>query len=128
MQCPVCGDRMKEVERQGVSIDLCPGCKGVWLDRGELEKLIALSQSEPPPAAPANPYAAFLPGHSGRQSGERDYQGSGHGDHDRHDGHDHGRGREHEQRHGGHQDYDHGNGQGPRRRGSWLGDLFGGDD
>ena len=133
MQCPVCGDRMKEVERQGVSIDLCPGCKGVWLDRGELEKLIALSQSEHPPAGSANPLAAFLPGQSAWQpAAGPDHQGYGQGDHDRHRGHDHGHDRDGERRHGDHhdhaQDHERGYGQGSRRRGSWLGDLFGGDD
>ncbi|RYL94484.1 zf-TFIIB domain-containing protein [Sporolactobacillus sp. THM19-2] len=40
MNCPVCEDvRMKEVEKDGVLIDLCPNCKGVWLDRGELDKI-----------------------------------------------------------------------------------------
>jgi len=43
MQCPVCDDRMKEVERSGITIDICPSCRGVWLDRGELDKLINLS-------------------------------------------------------------------------------------
>jgi len=41
MKCPVCNDvRMREVEKNGVMIDVCPECKGVWLDRGELEKLM----------------------------------------------------------------------------------------
>ncbi|MBD2847903.1 zf-TFIIB domain-containing protein [Paenibacillus sp. IB182496] len=41
MNCPVCdGIRMREVEREGVMIDVCPQCKGVWLDRGELDKLM----------------------------------------------------------------------------------------
>lgn len=41
MKCPVCSDvRMREVEKDGVMIDICPDCKGVWLDRGELEKLM----------------------------------------------------------------------------------------
>ncbi|GAA6755167.1 hypothetical protein QT17_04810 [Thermus sp. 2.9] len=39
--CPQCGVGMKEVERRGVLIDVCPQCGGVWLDRGELEKLLA---------------------------------------------------------------------------------------
>jgi Zn-finger nucleic acid-binding protein len=40
MYCPVCDDiRMREVEKDGVLIDICPNCKGVWLDRGELDKL-----------------------------------------------------------------------------------------
>jgi Zn-finger nucleic acid-binding protein len=42
MNCPVCNDvRMREVEKNGVHIDTCPECKGVWLDRGELDKLTA---------------------------------------------------------------------------------------
>lgn len=42
MKCPVCNDvRMREVEKDGVLIDVCPDCKGVWLDRGELEKLMS---------------------------------------------------------------------------------------
>ncbi|WP_399539108.1 zf-TFIIB domain-containing protein [uncultured Paenibacillus sp.] len=41
MKCPVCDDvRMREVEKDGVTVDVCPDCKGVWLDRGELEKLM----------------------------------------------------------------------------------------
>ncbi|GIP26430.1 hypothetical protein J23TS9_15600 [Paenibacillus sp. J23TS9] len=41
MNCPVCeGSRMKEVEKNGILIDICPSCKGVWLDRGELDKLM----------------------------------------------------------------------------------------
>lgn len=41
MNCPICEDvRMKEVEKNGILIDVCPSCKGVWLDRGELEKLM----------------------------------------------------------------------------------------
>ncbi|RAU96520.1 zf-TFIIB domain-containing protein [Paenibacillus sp. YN15] len=41
MNCPVCDNvRMREVEKAGVTIDTCPQCKGVWLDRGELDKLM----------------------------------------------------------------------------------------
>ncbi|AWB46106.1 cytoplasmic protein [Paenibacillus sp. CAA11] len=41
MNCPVCDSvRMREVEKDGVLIDVCPSCKGVWLDRGELDKLL----------------------------------------------------------------------------------------
>lgn len=41
MNCPVCEDtRMREVEKNGILIDICPSCKGVWLDRGELDKLM----------------------------------------------------------------------------------------
>jgi Zn-finger nucleic acid-binding protein len=40
MECPVCGDRLRAVEKYGVEVEICPGCKGVWLDRGELETII----------------------------------------------------------------------------------------
>ncbi|HYY78916.1 MAG TPA: zf-TFIIB domain-containing protein [Actinomycetes bacterium] len=40
MRCPVCDVRLVETDRQGVEIDHCPRCRGVWLDRGELDKLI----------------------------------------------------------------------------------------
>lgn len=40
--CPNDGAGMQEVNRNGVLIDICPQCRGVWLDRGELEKLLEL--------------------------------------------------------------------------------------
>jgi Zn-finger nucleic acid-binding protein len=56
MNCPVCNEKMKEIERSGVLIDLCPSCKGIWLDKGELEKLLALDAGEEaaPPKEPAS--------------------------------------------------------------------------
>lgn len=42
MKCPICTDvRMREVDKNGILIDICPDCKGVWLDRGELDKLMS---------------------------------------------------------------------------------------
>lgn len=40
MQCPVDGTELKMSDREGVEIDYCPKCRGVWLDRGELDKII----------------------------------------------------------------------------------------
>lgn len=41
MNCPVCDNvTLREVEKEGILIDVCPSCKGVWLDRGELEKIL----------------------------------------------------------------------------------------
>ena len=40
MKCPVDGATLVMTERSGVEIDYCPQCRGVWLDRGELDKLI----------------------------------------------------------------------------------------
>jgi uncharacterized protein len=42
LTCPVCAGTMREQERESVTIDVCTQCKGVWLDRGELEKLSAI--------------------------------------------------------------------------------------
>jgi Zn-finger nucleic acid-binding protein len=47
MKCPRCGDAaLDERERSGMTVDVCPSCRGVWLDRGELEKLLALAKRE----------------------------------------------------------------------------------
>ncbi|ADB15927.1 conserved hypothetical protein [Pirellula staleyi DSM 6068] len=42
MQCPSCNVTLVIGERRGIEIDYCPQCRGVWLDRGELDKLIAV--------------------------------------------------------------------------------------
>jgi len=57
--CPNCNQSMTAVMRQGVEFDMCPTCRGVWLDRGELEKLVAGSappeSSRPlPPQGPVH--------------------------------------------------------------------------
>ena len=50
MQCPICQVELKMSERHGVEIDYCPKCRGVWLDRGELDKII--DKATPPVALP----------------------------------------------------------------------------
>ncbi len=54
MQCPTDGTTLTMSERSGIEIDYCPQCRGVWLDRGELDKIIerSLTQSAPAPAPP----------------------------------------------------------------------------
>jgi len=60
MKCPVCTTTdLLMTDRQGVEIDYCPQCRGVWLDRGELDKIIerstpaqAASAHQPPPPVP----------------------------------------------------------------------------
>ena len=47
MLCPVCRIDLVMSERQGVEIDYCPKCRGVWLDRGELDKVIAKATEDP---------------------------------------------------------------------------------
>ena len=41
LTCPVCQGTMKEISRNGVPIDTCTECRGIWLDRGELEKIVS---------------------------------------------------------------------------------------
>ena len=107
MNCPVCDERMREVDRHGVNVDVCPSCNGIWLDKGELEKLLEISSNE-----------------------NTEVNSSDHGSsksYERHDDHDH----QHRD-----QEHDHGSGNGsghtPRKKkASWLGDILGslgGDD
>lgn len=52
MDCPVCKNvSLTMSERQGIEIDYCPNCRGVWLDRGELDKIIDRSIGAAPAAA-----------------------------------------------------------------------------
>ena len=47
MKCPVCPDAtLVMAERAGIEIDYCPQCRGIWLDRGELDKIIERSAGE----------------------------------------------------------------------------------
>jgi uncharacterized protein len=56
MKCPIDGSELNITERQGIEIDYCPRCRGVWLDRGEMDKLIERAgQPYAPPAASAAP-------------------------------------------------------------------------
>ena len=52
MKCPVDGSELKISERQGIEIDYCPQCRGVWLDRGELDKIIERSTGSMPASQP----------------------------------------------------------------------------
>ncbi len=61
MRCPVDNETLVMADRGGVEIDYCPKCRGVWLDRGELDKIIERSLGAAPEAAPARPAAAPQP-------------------------------------------------------------------
>lgn len=52
MRCPNCGARLVELERSQVLIDACPDCRGVWLDRGELDKVLEYERRASVGAAP----------------------------------------------------------------------------
>ena len=76
MACPIDGATLVMSERQGIEIDYCPSCRGVWLDRGELDKIIerssAAEQPAPPPPPAGQPWASPPPqqhyghGHHGK--------------------------------------------------------------
>ncbi len=53
MDCPVDGSELRIADRGGVEIDYCPKCRGVWLDRGELDKIIERSATTTEPRASA---------------------------------------------------------------------------
>ncbi len=64
MQCPVDNSTLLLSERQGVEIDYCPQCRGVWLDRGELDKIIersAAASPQPTSFVPPQPQGAPRP-------------------------------------------------------------------
>jgi hypothetical protein len=46
MRCPTDDTTLQLAERSGIEIDFCPQCRGVWLDRGELDKIVARSADE----------------------------------------------------------------------------------
>ena len=61
MLCPVCKVGLAMSDRQGIEIDYCPQCRGIWLDRGELDKIIERSSADaspPPRAQPQSPQQA----------------------------------------------------------------------
>ncbi len=74
MQCPIDGTELVMSDRSGVEIDYCPKCRGVWLDRGELDKII--ERSAPQAAAPTPPTP---PGYGDARYSDPDYRDAGHG-------------------------------------------------
>ena len=66
MLCPIDGENLVMTDRSGVEIDYCPKCRGVWLDRGELDKIIDRAQTQAQahaqaPATAPTPQAARQP-------------------------------------------------------------------
>ena len=72
MQCPNDGAVLTMSERSGIEIDYCPTCRGVWLDRGELDKIIERSLGQPAPAAQAPPQQYQQPAYE--QPHQQNYQ------------------------------------------------------
>lgn len=75
MKCPLCNVDLIMSERQGIEIDYCPQCRGVWLDRGELDKIIERSTSlAAPAAAPGASYASAPERYDERRYDDRRYE------------------------------------------------------
>lgn len=112
MKCPMDGAELVMTERQGVEIDYCPTCRGVWLDRGELDKIIDRSARLADPAAQGVGYGDLRPGEPRREpprEAPREYREPAR-----------------EYREPYRESYEHG--KDPRyhrkRKESWLGELF----
>lgn len=71
LMCPNCDGSMQAVQRAGVEFDMCPRCRGVWLDRGELEKLMAFEREETQ-ATYAEPRPYARPDHHADHHGRDD--------------------------------------------------------
>jgi Zn-finger nucleic acid-binding protein len=72
MKCPHCPEATLVMsERQGIEIDYCPQCRGVWLDRGELDKLVERAASAQPAAQPASSLKVLRRSNAGRTSSIR---------------------------------------------------------
>lgn len=67
MLCPLDRTPLVMSERQGIEIDYCPTCRGVWLDRGELDKILERSAADIAPAAAPPPPQGYAP--QGREQG-----------------------------------------------------------
>jgi len=80
MQCPVCRVPLAMSDRQGIEIDYCPQCRGVWLDRGELDKIVERSPPEPV-REPVQQQQGGLWGGEDRQRDPRGDQRGGYGSH-----------------------------------------------
>lgn len=99
--CPNCNVGMTQVQRSGVELDVCPQCRSVWLDRGELEKLLQPLREidTAAQAASASPGASQW-SQAARQPSPYRQDGYGHhGNHESHGKHGH---------HGSHGEYKHG--------------------
>lgn len=85
MKCPTCREtELAMSDRQGIEIDYCPQCRGVWLDRGELDKLIDRSaapaaSAEPPPASRPAPVYRDDRGHQQHHDSRQGYGRDGYG-------------------------------------------------
>ncbi|MES4903777.1 MULTISPECIES: zf-TFIIB domain-containing protein [unclassified Streptomyces] len=92
MQCPKCGAPMHTYNRNGVQIEQCSGCRGIFLDYGELEALTRLESqwsTQAPPVPPAPPAAQPYPAAPAWGAPQHGHHGHGHGHQKHHRGFGH---------------------------------------
>ncbi|NTV06793.1 MAG: hypothetical protein HGA59_09870 [Chlorobiaceae bacterium] len=75
MKCPACSADLLLSERQGIEIDYCPACRGVWLDRGELDKIIERAAVELPRSRQGEYHQEYRKeeSHHGHHDDDHDY-------------------------------------------------------
>jgi Zn-finger nucleic acid-binding protein len=83
MNCPICNIPLTMSERQGIEIDYCPQCRGVWLDRGELDKIIERSTivSSPVVSPQREEYSPQSTQPPREQTNQKPYEDDHHYDH-----------------------------------------------
>lgn len=122
MLCPHCKVPLTIADRQGIEIDFCPNCRGVWLDRGELDKILERAAGMMPAQGAQTGYPPSAPGYAPPAPGYAPQPHGGWRRHDDDDDDDDDRRRYYGQPGYGQHGYPQ---QGYRRkRESWLGDLF----
>jgi Zn-finger nucleic acid-binding protein len=67
MKCPIDGTELVMSERHGIEIDYCPQCRGVWLDRGELDKILERAATQSQPQQPYDTQRAPQPAYEDRR-------------------------------------------------------------
>ena len=73
MKCPIDGTELVMSERHGIEIDYCPQCRGVWLDRGELDKILERAATQSQPQQPYDAQRAPEPRHEDRRYQDQRY-------------------------------------------------------
>ena len=72
MRCPNDGSRLVEIDRADVLIDACPDCRGIWLDRGELDKILVKERQFA--GAPDEDFFGEVEGKRPQRQGDRGYE------------------------------------------------------
>lgn len=122
MNCPHCNVTLVMTERSGVEIDYCPQCRGVWLDRGELDKIIERAGALSPVAAP-QPVAQQGSAPQQQPAYQQGYQQPAvHPQFGGNDGHHNGHNTGHDGHHDGHKNDKYGYGH--KKKKSMLSELF----